>query len=705
MTNHWEALGWTLLHFLWQGTAIALLYRLADLALARRSANTRYLLALTALLSMAATSLITLAYEEAQIDWPASHVAGAVHTVISTAQPLEPAFTPAAALAPLSHSTHFIPEHLMPWLDSIWLAGVLLLSLRALGGWWLVRRMGLRTLDLPPHTLRLRLDVLRRSMGIGRFVELRLSRRLASPLTAGILRPWILLPVTALTSLTPEQIEIVLSHELAHICRADYFWNLLQTMVETLFFFHPAVWWISRRAREERELCCDDVAVEHCGDPAVYAAALLRLEEGRRNQLRFAMALDGHQSRAGLRARILRILGDGEPQSSRVRPISLTVIAAAGVLFLCPVSKVFAGFRAVPTVATSVAPVVRKVMRPVLHAVHALPGAARGQAARPTTTAAVPPPQENSAAPARNSSAGAHSDYIDQMRAAGYDVDLDKYIAMKVQGITADYAAEMAKAVGARVTANQLIAMKVQNITPEYLTQMRAAGYNVDLNKYIAMKVQDITPAYAAEMAKAAGAQLSADRLIAMKVQEITPEYMAQMRSAGYDTTPDKYIAMKVQGITPEYANAMAKLGYGKPTADQLIALKVQNVTPEWAEKLRASGLQASSLQDLISYRIFAVTPKFIAGMKASGFDNIPPKKLVELRVQGVTPDDAKSVRAQFPDATVNDLIQMRIFHIDAAFIASAQKHGFAPLTIQKLVKLRISGILDDADSAKETQQ
>jgi hypothetical protein len=99
------------------------------------------------------------------------------------------------------------------------------------------------------------------------------------------------------------------------------------------------------------------------------------------------------------------------------------------------------------------------------------------------------------------------------------------------------------------------------------------------------------------------------------------------------------------------------------------------------------------------------VTPEFIAGMKAAGFDAIPSKKLVALRVQGVTPDFARSVRAQFPDATVKDLVQMRVFHIDEAFIASAQKHGFAPLTIQKLVKIRISGVLDDADSAKETQQ
>jgi hypothetical protein len=130
------------------------------------------------------------------------------------------------------------------------------------------------------------------------------------------------------------------SHELAHIRRADYLWNLLQTLVETLFFFHPAVWWVSRRVREERELCCDDIAVEEaCSDPTVYASALLRLEEERRTRLHLAMALDGHQSRAGLRARILRILGDREATPRSFRPISLAGVAIALVLFLCPLPK------------------------------------------------------------------------------------------------------------------------------------------------------------------------------------------------------------------------------------------------------------------------------------------------------------------------------------------------------------------------------
>ena len=560
MTHHWEALGWTLVHFLWQGAAIALVYRVADRALARHSANARYVLALGALLGMLAVSVTTLAYEEASYYQSAPRTTVAAQHFVLAAQPV------AAPLSETARSLQSTPidrmslQRLMPYLDALWLAGVLFLSLRALGGWCLIRRLRRRTHQRAPHTLLLRLDVLRRQMGIRRLVDLRLSERIASPFTAGVLRPWILLPVTALTGLSSEQLEVVLFHELAHIRRADYLWNLLQTMVETLFFFHPAVWWISRRVREERELSCDDIAVKTCSDPALYASALLRIEEERRTRLQLAMALDGHQSRAGLRARILRILGTTEARPRGFRPVSLAGIAAALIIFLCPLPKVFASFRAIPKVATSIAPIASNVAHKVVRrAVHPMMQAA-APAPKPSADVPAPTPNEDqqnpSPEPAQNAEpkTTGHSDYIDEMRAAGYDVDLDKYIAMKVQGITPAYAAEMSKEFGAKLSADKLIALKVQDITADYIAKMRAAGFDAAPDKYIAMRVQDVTPDYAAEMDKATGAKLTIDELISMRVQDVTPDYIAKMHADGYDVDPRKLIAMSMQDVTPEYA-------------------------------------------------------------------------------------------------------------------------------------------------------
>jgi hypothetical protein len=403
----------------------------------------------------------------------------------------------------------------------------------------------------------------------------------------GIVRSLVILPASALMALSQEQLESVLAHELAHIRRADYFWNLIQTAVETLFFFHPAVWWLGGRLRHHRELCCDDAAVQACSDPLIYATALLRLEERRTQQLSLAMALDGHRSSSTLRARISRLLGEtntGQPPREFV-PLPLAAIGALFLLALVTGPQLFAGLRnpIPPEIAT-------------------------------TTSAPDPTPAP---APAAAIAPATHA----VGRGAG-------------------------KGVGVGVGASAPDNTEQQPATPD------APPHKTD--------------------------------------------YIDGMRAAGYDEDIDKYIAMKVQGITPEYAQAMAKIGFGKPSAGDLIAMKVQGVTPEYVSELHAAGLQPTNVGDLISYRIFHVTPEFIAGMKAAGFDPIPPGKLIALRVHGVTPEYAKTVKQQYPNATLDELVQLRIFHIDDAFLASAKRHGFTSLSIQKLVQLRISGVLDD---------
>ena len=172
--------------------------------------------------------------------------------------------------------------------------------------------------------------------------------------------------------------------------------------------------------------------------------------------------------------------------------------------------------------------------------------------------------------------------------------------------------------------------------------------------------------------------------------------YIDRMKAAGYDVDLDKLIAMKIQGVTPEYAHAMAQLGFGKLSADDLIACKIQGVSAEAIEQFKKQGLEVKSIQDAISYRIFNVTPEFTEGMAKAGFKDLDSKKLLALRVQGVTPEYAQSIAKQYPGATVDDVIKTKIFNINADFIAQAKAHGFNSLSLDKLVQLRISGVLDD---------
>jgi hypothetical protein len=115
-------------------------------------------------------------------------------------------------------------------------------------------------------------------MAIRQAVRFTQSALVAAPSVVGHLRPIVLLPASAITGLTCAQLEMILAHELAHVRRHDYLVNAAQTIVESLLFFHPGVWWVSAQVRRERENCCDDIAVAVCGDRATYARALFSLE-------------------------------------------------------------------------------------------------------------------------------------------------------------------------------------------------------------------------------------------------------------------------------------------------------------------------------------------------------------------------------------------------------------------------------------------
>ena len=185
-----------------------------------------------------------------------------------------------------------------------WAIGVFAMTLRLIGGWMLTRRLATRAAIAVSPSIDAAARAIAERLQIRRAVAILESGAVVVPTLVGWLKPVVLLPAAALAGLSPEQLQAILAHELAHVRRHDYLVNLLQSMVETLLFYHPATWWVSAQIRAEREHCCDDLAVEVCGDRLVYASALAELTTlaGHRG---FALAAtDG-----SLLNRVRRILG------------------------------------------------------------------------------------------------------------------------------------------------------------------------------------------------------------------------------------------------------------------------------------------------------------------------------------------------------------------------------------------------------------
>jgi beta-lactamase regulating signal transducer with metallopeptidase domain/cell division septum initiation protein DivIVA len=322
------ALGWSLLHFLWQGAALGLLAWLVLALLRGASAKARYGTACAFLLLMAVAPVATFLFLQRQ----APTLAEPLRLTVEAAAGATLAETPLAARV----KTALDPA--LPWLLGTWALGVLLLSTRFLGSWVRVQRLRRHSASPVPAEWHLVLSRLCRELKLSRTVRLLQSAAVEVPTALGWLRPIILLPACALTGLAPQQLEAILAHELAHIRRGDFLVNLLQSLVEVVLFYHPAVWWLSCRIRAERELCCDDVAAALCGDPLILARALTDLEALRDptspSPTHLALAANG----GSLMHRIRHLLQPTTPTTSSARTAALalltaSLLGAAGVAF------------------------------------------------------------------------------------------------------------------------------------------------------------------------------------------------------------------------------------------------------------------------------------------------------------------------------------------------------------------------------------
>ena len=296
-----EAIGWPLVHFIWQGSAVALILAVVLELLRRRSAGLRYNISTVALGVMALLPAVTALTLPDRLQ-PAESLPAAESEV--SAAPSRPVATTPTAIVNQSQvidtrtvrnsgGTDDLITRALPWIVAGWLAGVVLLSIRLVGGWYRARRLVRVGTGPVSQTLEQLTRRLMNRLAISQPVRLLESVLIDVPAVVGWLRPVILIPVSAVTGLTPHQLELLLAHELAHVRRHDYLVNLLQSVVEILFFYHPAMWWVSRRIRQERENCCDDLAAALSGDPQAYAHTLLALEQLRARDLGLAAAATG----------------------------------------------------------------------------------------------------------------------------------------------------------------------------------------------------------------------------------------------------------------------------------------------------------------------------------------------------------------------------------------------------------------------------
>ena len=691
-----QALGWTLIHFIWQGALIGVLYASVSVLLRRFSANVRYATACSAMLLMLigpATTMFVISgtavdSETAALTTPLSDLT--VEAVERTPAGLLPAASQSevepASASPSNSILHWAQDRLpraMPWLLALWFAGVLFLSLRFAGGLVKVRRLKRIDTGASVDLWQKRLALLSQRLRVSRPVRLCESALVEVPTVIGWLRPLIVLPASAVTGLSPAQLEALLAHELAHIRRHDYLVNLLQTSIETLFFYHPAVWWVSAQVRQEREHCCDDLAVAACGDVLTYARALTALEELRCAEPQFAVAASG----GSLLVRIQRLLQGRPPAFYRFESGFAGFIALATVFILLAGAQTALLSRNAKAFVKDADILTLSDMNPRAHAQSANKVTTRNVEASAEDRAPTAPIDEVAGGvqdPARGAAgdtppqesqpAGAN-DFISDMATAGLaNLKADQLVALKVNGITTQFVREMAALVPTRLTVDRIVAMRIHGVTPAFAGELKAQGLaNLSADQLIAFRVHGVTSQFITELKNAGYGNSTAGSLLAFRIHGVTPAFIQQMKDMGFgNLSGDQLTAFRIHGVTPLFVQTMRSFIRGKLSADDLTGLRIHGVTPEMIKELEIMGFAGLTANQLMGFRIHGVTPGFIKAIQETGYDRITPDQLTELRIFGVTPEFIRLVKDRgFTDVTLHQLVELRRLNI----LPSAKKN------------------------------
>jgi hypothetical protein len=516
---------------------------------------------------------------------------------------------------------------------------VALVSLYHFGGWLQARRLTLRGTRPVSEAWVMTFRRLRHRLGIERAVVLLESSAVSVPAVVGWLRPVILVPASVFAGLTPEQLEAVLAHELAHVRRHDYLVNLIQAMVESLLFYHPAVWWVSRQVRLERECCCDDLAVAVCGDRLGYARALTVLEgmrEGMRAPVpQLALGASGTDGGSLLR-RIRRIAGLPE-RNGAASPAWLTG------------ASVQDGVRAAQGSNTATKNTATKDI------------AGRGQWTAERDKDGVQLNMTLRSEDGRNQSQ--HGNTYKESELVGLGPGPDVHFEIRRDAGTFRFDGRF----DSSGPGSQGGGTFTFEGNPEFVREMAGLGYPIGEGKLVRFALFDVSRAFVRELRSLGYDDLTLDDLFAFRIHGVSPEFIRAMADVGYRDLPARQlVSFSIHGVRADLVRALTEAGYENVPAEKLVELRIHGATPEFAREMGELGYSGASLNELVSFRIHGVSPEFIREIAATGHQDIPADDLISMRIHGVSADFIRKAEARAGHAlTIDKLIGLKIRGFD----------------------------------------
>lgn len=716
-----------LIHSLWQGVLIAILLKAALSIISERKAHLRYTIATSALAALVVLGLITgfaKPFDAPMSADPAGPADGIAAILASESVP----HTVTPPIMPDENTYAFLtPRQIERWMIPFWMSGILLLTLRHVLGYKRARRLARTGTSDVPAVWTQRFTRICRELQVSRPVRFLGSAIVRVPCVVGWFKPVVLFPLSSLANLSVSDIEMILAHELAHIRRNDVLVNIAQVLIETLLFFNPAVWWISRQIRIEREHCCDDMAIAITGDRLDYARALVNLEESRQASA-FAVAANA----TGIVARVRRIIlhQSPRPQSANMGVIGMLLLAAVLIAGVTTLSGPAASNVSAATTFESAGAFEpqsgdlqgkweietngrwSQVTVRFKHNWQSSFSVMSGDLLRDV--------DENTTDFRMVRDAGTFHfngsfqkegdelwgkgvcyfrpdpDYIAKLAALGYELD-DKEGAYEfaLHDITLDYVQGLHDA-GYDLTTKKLVEAHIHDVTPEYIAALAGHGYkNLDINKLIEMQIHDVDDEYIAGLESQGYKDIAPDKLVAMSIHDVDKDYVEGLASQGYrNISPDKLIEMSIHDVDGAYVKGLGSQGYEDLGPSELVKMSIHDVTPDYVAGLARLGYSGLSSETLVKMQIHDCDVVYIEGLQELGYKDLDPSELVTMNIHDVDPDYIAALqKLGYKDLSAERLVEMRIHDVEPSYIEEMNALGLTNISASDLVKMNIHDV------------
>ena len=733
------ALGWTIIHSFWQTTLCALLLSLIVVLYPKRKTRMRYLFANASLFLVLCCSVATFIYQSHK----AKQRFNVVYIPATKSQEIEKGGTGDAmsgapaeetgTFSTLRQTTASFNEYFnrhFPLIVMIWAFGVCLFVMKLLSGvtyiYYLKQRMNFSP---AAHWLKVA-ERLARSAGVQRTIALVESVLVRGPVVVGFFKPMILLPFGLLNKLTQEEAEAVLAHEIAHILRQDYLFNIIQSIIEALFYYHPAVWWISSIIRNERESACDEMAIRMTGNAVNYAKALVAVQEITYYPASTAMAFAG-SGKSQFMHRIERILNVQKHKRNHLEKI-VTVLCTFILLGVLAFSQKLEKPN-MPSVApgtrlqeNSNASGLSGIWQATIQGNNVCITFSNGvngsmwlsnecfdrsafsripETVAPFTIAREPGTIHFTGKFEGNKGYGSYvfsvnGSYRRFLKDQGInDISDEAMLHAFLTNFNREMIGKLKRNGYNTITGKQFSDLAVHAVNEKeldgylkYFREIKEAPGNID--KITSLKKHGVNTTYIENVKGQGIGQVGVEELLKAKIHGVEPDYIERLKRIGYDKlTMNEIIELKVHGVEADYITGLNKISNDTLTALRIIDAAKHGIDPGTAVKVPPGKGGGNSYNEIKKLTIHGVNAAYAENMNNAGLGTLTNDQLFTAKTNGIDAEYVKSMTALHIDELDFDhVVTCKIHAIDAGYIRGLQESGLN-LSIDKIIQFKIQDV------------